>query len=86
MSEPVPVRAVVRQRVTRPHEVIETEQVVEFATPTPAPTLGRELPRAEPAPRCDCALCERGWHLDGCGPARKALPAAPPRRRWWWLR
>lgn len=87
MTDPVPVRSVVRRRVTRPHEVIETEQVVEFATPTPAPQPGRELPRGGYDPARDSPLAGTGMELDGCAPARQALPPAPVPAPWWrrWL-
>lgn len=82
MTDPVPVRAVERQRITRPGEVIETERVVEFATPTPASVEGLALPRGGDR-RCGCGLCESPLHLTRSGPALQALPPAPARRRWW---
>lgn len=87
MTDLVPVRSVVRRRVTRPHEVIETEQVVEFATPTPAPTQGRELPRGGYDPARDSPMAGTGMELDGWADARKALPpTSPPTAQPWWRR
>ena len=78
IEDPVPVR--IARRITRPHEVIE--EVVEFATPTPAPSEERVLPRGDDR-RCDCALCESGLRLTHSGPARQAVAPAPAPRRWW---
>ena len=84
MTEPIPIRAI-RHQVTRPGEVIVTE-VVEFATPAPAPTEGRELPRGGAVEKCGCGLCESPLHLTASAPARRALPP-PPARPWWrWRR
>lgn len=84
MTDPVPIRAVERQRITRPHEVIETERVVEFAARVDESTRAA-LPSVEP-PRCDCALCESGLTLTRSGPPQRALPAGPGRPRRWWRR
>lgn len=85
MTEPVPIRAVERQRITRPHEVIETERVVEFAARVDSSTRAA-LPSAEP-PRCTCVLCESGMQRTSSAAARQALPPGPPTRPWWrrWL-
>lgn len=82
MSELVPVRAVERQRITRPDgEVVETERVVEFARVDEESTRAA-LPSPEPPP-CDCGLCESALHLTRSAPARRALPPAPARCGWW---
>lgn len=86
MTEPQPVRVTEAVRVTRAAEVVETVRVTEYASPPPA---GRqELEGAHGYdPARDSPLAGTGMELDGCGPARLALPPAPAHPPWWrrWL-
>jgi hypothetical protein len=83
MNEPVPVRAIEAQRVTRSGEVIETVRVVEYTTPTPAPVEVRELPRGYD-PERDSPAAGGVLHYHPPAPVPAALPPGRPPRRWWW--